>query len=459
MEVRMKHAGTLLLALAVPTFALAQVTITGSSRRLTTDPAPQYDPAISGNIVSYTDLRNGNAEVYYFDLVTGVEHRVTTTTWDNQLADVSGNTIAYTSFNTSGAHVNGYTVGGSTFSIANTPGATQMNPGIGGDIVAWRDSRSGGLSIYGKSLSAGTEKRVSSGSNDDTPNVSNGVVVYSSRGATTCQVFVTNFATGVTTQITNSATGCNSSTDISGNIVVFQAARDADQDIYVYNLATARETRVSLPGLQRNPHVSGDWVAFEDVATATSAIKLYHVPSGTVFTAVASTTSNAYLNDIDGTRVAYTGDAAANLDIYLYEFTATVASSGSCDDEEGDHDGEHQCNNGEHDDGDHDDGDHSGGDHDRLVLGKVLPVPRVLATSTPNLTVRTDVYSAQVPTTISNSADPSAVGLVRGNARLHDPAFGCSTGGRGDAMLLVCLLGAAALLLRRSAARARVRRR
>ena len=40
----------------------------GCESRLTTNPADQYDPAISGDLVVYTDARAGNADVWYYDI-------------------------------------------------------------------------------------------------------------------------------------------------------------------------------------------------------------------------------------------------------------------------------------------------------------------------------------------------------------------------------------------------------
>ncbi len=93
----------------------------------------------------------------------------------------------------------------------------------------------------------------------------------------------------------------------------------------MYDLAAGRETRVALAGIQRNANVSGDWVAFEDTNTGVSVIKLYHVPSGTVFVAVSSS-ANSWMNDLDANHVAYNTDlnGLTNLDIYLYTFTVQI---------------------------------------------------------------------------------------------------------------------------------------
>ena len=308
--------------------AHGQVSIFGSTTRLTTDPAAQFDPSISGNIVVYADLRNGNADIYYVDVTTGIETRVTTGSQDEQLNDVSGNTIVYTDFGatTGGGDIKAFTIGGITRDVAVSPTSAQKNPGIGGSIVAWEDTRDGNQEIYAKDLTTGVEKRLTTtpSATEMDPAVSGSRVAYSRQDATGCQIFVTDFVTVTTTQVT-SAPACHSLPDISGTRVVYHGNRDGNQDIFTYDLTSGIETRLTLSGAQRDANVAGDWVAFEDVSSGNSDIKLYHVPSGSFFTA-ATTPSNEFLNDIDGTRVAYTTDVGGNLDIYMFEFSVSLSS-------------------------------------------------------------------------------------------------------------------------------------
>jgi beta propeller repeat protein len=340
----MKVAGIGILALATPVLALAQssVTVTGTSVQITTNPAGQINPAISGNIVAYTDLRNGNMDVYYTDISTGVETQVTNATGvqEDELADVSGNTIVYVEYLAAGSSdVLGYTIGGGPLSspIAAVAKSQETNPSVGGTVVAWETNQNGSFDIYAKDLSTGTVKQITSNggvNNSHTPNVSGRLIAYSTQTSTSCQIFVTNFDTLTTTQLTNTA-GCNQSTDISGNLVTYAANRtgaSGTTHVYVYDLTTDTETQATTTGSQQNPHISGNWVAYEDVETSSSgsfsSIMLYYVPTGSVFTAVAGTSpaDSAFLNDIDGMNVAYTGNASGSDHIYVYEFTATVSN-------------------------------------------------------------------------------------------------------------------------------------
>ena len=79
-------------------------------RRITNNPSPNPEPSVSGNIIVWGDYRNGNPDIYSYDLSTGIERRIT-------------NNISY-----------------------------QSNPSISGNIIVWQDDRNGNLDIYAKGL-------------------------------------------------------------------------------------------------------------------------------------------------------------------------------------------------------------------------------------------------------------------------------------------------------------------
>ena len=122
---------------------------------------------------------------------------------------------------------------------------------------------------------------------------------------------------------------------MNGHNIVYQGDRDGNSDIYVYNLDTGIEKRLSLPAAQANPHIWGDNVAFDDLSSAgIYHIKLWNVPSDAVFD-LTSGESGQYLNQIWGNRVVYTDDRNGDLEIYMTEFTLTqnnlppIANAGS----------------------------------------------------------------------------------------------------------------------------------
>jgi beta propeller repeat protein len=110
----------------------------GSLFPICKNPAFQYEPAISGSNVVWSDTRDGAAHVYGKDLGTGIEFRVS-----------------------SGV-------------------SSQYEPAIDGDLVVWRDDRSGTSDIWGRYLSGGPEFQITDTPTiwEDYPDVSGNVVVW-----------------------------------------------------------------------------------------------------------------------------------------------------------------------------------------------------------------------------------------------------------------------------------------
>lgn len=322
MNARMRLAA-MTAVLLLPLSAGAQATFSGYETRVTTNTGDQYDPAISGNLVVFTDYRAADTDVWYHDLATGVERPVSTAPGYQELTDVSGGLIVYTDYSTSDVFVFD-TADGTSRNLSASSGSNSIDPAVSQGLVAWTDDRDGNSEIYARNLASGEERRVTTSPEaDEKPAVGGKVIAWQRCSAAgSCDIWSYDWATGTTTQVTATADGDERHPDVSGSALVYQGMRGGEQDVYRYDLAARAEARLDLAGAQVNPNVSGDFVAFEDLSEGIYHIKLWHLPTGTVFQ-VTRGTSGQYLNDIDGNRVVYTDDRAGQLDIYLYTFTAT----------------------------------------------------------------------------------------------------------------------------------------
>ena len=68
---------------------------TGAEKRLTSDPTTQTSPAVCGPTVVWEDWRNGNPDIYSYDLATGVEKRLTTDAGQHKTPDISDGRVVY----------------------------------------------------------------------------------------------------------------------------------------------------------------------------------------------------------------------------------------------------------------------------------------------------------------------------------------------------------------------------
>lgn len=190
-------------------------------------------PDIDGDLVVWADGRDGEDDIYAYDVSTGTEFRV------NQDAgaahqgapDVSGSLVVWQDDRNGGSNPDIYAFDVATateFKVSQDPGtADQTSPAVSGDVVVWRDTRNGDSDIYAYDISTATEFRV-------------------------------NLDAGSAQQ---------SQPAISGTLVVWQDTRNGGYDIYGRDISIATEFKVSLdPGTaqQNVPAISGNRVVWMD---------------------------------------------------------------------------------------------------------------------------------------------------------------------------------------------------
>ena len=310
-----------------------RVNIEGESRILTTDAAAQTEPAISGGLVVFTDQRNGNADIYLYDLAAEGEERLTSGAQDEAQPDISGRTVVYTDLgaSTGGGDILGLAIGGAPFVVAADGESSQTSPAIDGSLVAWEDWRDGNQEIYARDLASGITRRISTTpeSAEAGPSVSGSRIAYSRQDPDgTCQIVVSDFVTGESVQITDGFT-CFSRASISGTTVVYDGnppdpgRTDEDLDVHYHLMTSGTTQRIVLAGAQWNAHASGEWLSADKEAQQprlNTDVKLYNIPNDFPFGAVI-TEFNEAGNDIDGNSVVYETDERGNPDIGIFEFT------------------------------------------------------------------------------------------------------------------------------------------
>ncbi|AKB74937.1 cell surface protein [Methanosarcina lacustris Z-7289] len=211
----------------------------------------QFDPAIYGNKVVWTDNRNGGYDIYMQNLSTKVQTRITTgeTAPDHAIYD---NRIVYRNF--SGEHhdmVNIYMYDLSTKKetqiITSRKGI--YNPAIYGDRIVWEDSRNddgtGNTDIYMYDLSTKQETRITpsyeGGDNNpyqSNPSIYGDKIVWEDWRNGNADIYMYDLSTNKETQITTNKSEQRSPV-IYGNTIVWQDNRNGNADIYMFTLASA----------------------------------------------------------------------------------------------------------------------------------------------------------------------------------------------------------------------------
>ena len=175
--------------------------ITSHARLLTTHITSQSDPAISGDIIVFTDTRLGSPELFYIDLREApvVARKLSgATEGGTGEADIFKRTVVYSRRDpeTGLRDVRTAQIDGphaAEVEVASNPLADQRHPAISGHLVVWEDDRDGNTEIYARDLLSGIEKRLTFTPNaeEEGPSVDGCRVVHSQRNPDgTCGIVV-----------------------------------------------------------------------------------------------------------------------------------------------------------------------------------------------------------------------------------------------------------------------------
>ncbi|MDP2939726.1 MAG: hypothetical protein Q8O13_06600 [Candidatus Omnitrophota bacterium] len=125
-----------------------QVAIETPIIQITTNPADQRYPDISGDRIVWEDYRNGNSDIYLYDLLTNEERRITTHPAAQWYPAISGDRIVWMDLRNGNYDIYLYDLSTHTEQQITTNPADQRYPAISGNRIVWQDYRSGNWDIY-----------------------------------------------------------------------------------------------------------------------------------------------------------------------------------------------------------------------------------------------------------------------------------------------------------------------
>jgi len=121
----------------------------GQERKaLITDPSDQIEPATDGDTVVWQDNRNGNWDIYAYDLNTSKEVQITSDPSDQTNPDVDNGVVVWQDKRDGNWDIYAYDLKAQKeIRICIAPG-DQMEPRIGSGKIVWTDGRGKDLDIY-----------------------------------------------------------------------------------------------------------------------------------------------------------------------------------------------------------------------------------------------------------------------------------------------------------------------
>jgi beta propeller repeat protein len=230
------------------------------------------DPDVYGDIIVWTENRDGDYDVFMYDRSTGTETPITSDTFRQSEVVVYRDTIVWDDdrHNPGGAPSDIYMYDiptGTETRVTNAVAANQRDPDIHGMRFAWSDDRDNlGASdeVYLFDILGGQEDRLTvAGVDAEDPAVWGDLVAWE-EGTGNKNVTLRDLATGVTTPLTSDPSD-QDDPDVFRHLVAWEDNRHTQNEIYLYDVEAGSEERVTNAAFESiNPRIWGNKIVFED---------------------------------------------------------------------------------------------------------------------------------------------------------------------------------------------------
>jgi beta propeller repeat protein len=311
----------ILIVCSLATVFLVTASVGEHEFQITAEPHDQCLPAIYGDIVVWQDNRNGNWDIYGYDLSTKEEFQIAAgpsdqvypaicnrrVVWKDQndefidlfVYDLStketvkipvesayrgapaiyNDVVVWADYRGSGLNIYGYNLlTQQEFQVCTHPGG-QRNPAIYGNIVVWEDWRGDYSTIYGYDLVTQEEVLIGvrgylySDDNQHDPAIYGSTVVWAEMYDETIYTYNT-YDSQKTTIASTHTRNCRLDNDfwmntrgpaIYKDVIVWVDCRNGNRDIYGFNLLTHQEAQLTWDtNSQQSPALYGDVMVWED---------------------------------------------------------------------------------------------------------------------------------------------------------------------------------------------------
>lgn len=312
---------------------------TFTEEQVTTNASNQTLPAISGDLVVYSDDRNGNEDIFMTNLETGIETPITTAAGDQMYPSVYGDWICWSEDKggSTGMRIYAYNLPLGPSTLITTTG-WYYTVDIDDNILVWADNRAGfsrrHIWVCDLTQALPNETQVTfNESSQDSVQIDGSRVVYMDDRKNPflgADIYMTDLSQTLPNerQIT-SGSDHYYVPDISGeNIVYFgpPVVNPADdRDIYLYNLSTSTETPITTDGQEKQQvRICGDFVIWCQSVASVRSVFVYEISTGQTQCLNPGGSFDQELPAIDGNRVIWTDHRdVQNQHIWMAELTGT----------------------------------------------------------------------------------------------------------------------------------------
>jgi beta propeller repeat protein len=248
--------------------------------KITNDPANQERPAIYGDRIVWQDDRNGNWDIYMFDLSTGKERQITSDIQDQVEPDIFGDVIVWKETRNHVGIVENYPIDYNSdiyiFDLRTNKEEPliinefcQFSPKIFDQTIIWLDYRNGQADVFMYDLSTNVEKKVSTQIGNCTSNNVNGdFILWQSSEAKVGSIFKYQISTGQLIEIDQIKADNVNDLNFLEDIIVWHSTpeKDINSDIFMYQTSKDIITQITTnESFQYQPILSESDIFWTDL--------------------------------------------------------------------------------------------------------------------------------------------------------------------------------------------------
>ncbi|MBU7032416.1 MAG: hypothetical protein HXS53_07780 [Theionarchaea archaeon] len=232
---------------------------------VTQDDSWQWNPAIHGTRIVWEDHRNGNWDIYGYDLTGSREFPIIVEKSPQHDPDIYGTCVVWTDERNGNEDIYFIDLRVNREVCVTSHGDNQRNPALFSHTIVWQDQRNGTWDIYGYDLSTGEEFQITSHEgNQITPSIYETRVVWTDDRNGNDDIYGYDLSTGEEFQITSNPHD-QRNPSLFGDLVIWEDYRNGNADIYAFSMSEKTEFYISMnESWQTSPVISHDIVVWID---------------------------------------------------------------------------------------------------------------------------------------------------------------------------------------------------
>ena len=292
---------------------------TGNEFAISTAAGSQLSPKVSGDYVVWQDSRNGNVDIFAYQFSTATEIPITTADRNQRFPQIDGDYVVWEDRRNSKAEIFAYQFSTATETQISNLSGEQWEPKISGDYIVWRSYENGFTDIHGYRISTASQFAISQASGSQfSPALSDEHVVWVDNRNGNDDIYAYEFSSGQELLVSNAA-GEQLRPQVANGYVVWQDNRNGDFDIYAYRFDTSSEIEIGVAsGSQVSPFVRGDHIVWQDSRNGNADIFAYRLSTAEVFQISDHITAQT-LPMVNGNNFAWLDGRRGVVDIVLRE--------------------------------------------------------------------------------------------------------------------------------------------